>query len=62
MKVMWVRSMCWEDPMEEEIAIHSSNLAWKNPMDRGTWRATWGRKELDTTKQLSVHLHSDNKT
>ena len=24
----------WEDPLEKEIAIHSSTLAWKNPMDR----------------------------
>ena len=22
------------------MAIHSSILAWKNPMDRGAWRAT----------------------
>ena len=62
MKEMWVRSLCWEDPLEEEIAIHSSNLAWKNSMDRGAWRATWGQKESDATKQLSMNLHSDNKT
>ena len=29
-----------EDSLEEEMATHSSFLAWKNPMDRGTWRAT----------------------
>ena len=23
-----------EDPLEEEMATHSSMLAWKNPMDR----------------------------
>ena len=28
-----------EDPLEEEMATHSSILAWKNPMDRGAWRA-----------------------
>ena len=35
---MWktrVQSLGWEDPLEKEMAIHSSNLAWKNPMDGG---------------------------
>ena len=27
-----------EDPLEEEMATHSSILARKNPMDRGAWR------------------------
>ena len=30
---MWetqVRSLGWEDPLEKEIATHSSTLAWKN--------------------------------
>ena len=26
--------------LEKDIAMHSSILAWKNPMDRGAWRAT----------------------
>ena len=30
----------WEDPLEEEMATHSSILAWKIPMDRGVWGAT----------------------
>ena len=40
-----------EDPLEEDMAIHSSILAWKTP-----WREapgelqSWGHKELDTTK------------
>ena len=29
-----------EDPLEKEMVTHSSILAWKNPMDRGAWRAT----------------------
>ena len=31
---MWetrVRSLGWEDPLEKEIATHSSTLAWKIP-------------------------------
>ena len=27
----WARSLGWEDPLEEEMAIHSSTLAWKIP-------------------------------
>ena len=29
-----------EDPLEKEMVTHSSILAWKNPMNRGDWRAT----------------------
>ena len=35
-----VRSLGQEDPLEKEMATHSSILAWKNPMDRGVWQAT----------------------
>ena len=35
-----VRFLGREVPLEEEMATHSSILAWKNPMDRGTWKAT----------------------
>ena len=34
----WVRSLDWEDPLEEEMAAHSSILAWKIP-----WTAEPGR-------------------
>ena len=27
----WVRSLGWEDPMEEKTATHSCILAWKIP-------------------------------
>ena len=26
-----VRSLGWEDPLEKEMAIHSSTIAWKIP-------------------------------
>ena len=26
---MWAQSLGWEDPLEEEMAAHSSILAWK---------------------------------
>ena len=28
---IWVRSLGWEDPLEKEMAAHSSTLAWKIP-------------------------------
>ena len=37
---MRVPSLGQEDVLEKEMATHSSILAGKNPMDRGTWRAT----------------------
>ena len=40
MQETWVRFLCWKDPLEKEMAIHSSILAWKNLMDRGAWWAT----------------------
>ena len=34
-----VRSLGREDPLEKRVATHSS-IAWRNPMDRGSWWAT----------------------
>ena len=44
----------WEDPLEKEMAIHSSILALENPMYRGIWWATvhWVTKSWT---QLSTH-------
>ena len=33
----WVRSLGWEDPLEEGMATYCRILAWRIPMDRGTW-------------------------
>ena len=27
----WVQSLGWEDPLEKEMATHSTSLAWKIP-------------------------------
>ena len=40
MRDTWVRSLSWEDPLQESMATHSSILAWRTPMDRGASRAT----------------------
>ena len=31
MRETQVRSLGWEDPLEKEMAIHSSTIAWKIP-------------------------------
>ena len=35
---MWVRSLDQEDPLEEDIATHSSILAWRIPWTDGPVR------------------------
>ena len=55
---MRVPSLGQEDPMEEGRATHSSILAWRIPWaeePRGL-HSPWGRKELDTTEQLTHTL------
>ena len=62
MRETWVRSLGWEDALEEGMATHSSILSWEIPwMEK---LGAWGRKEplhLLTYKNwycLSRHLHS----
>ena len=43
MQETWVQSLGWKDPLEKEIATHSSIPGQKkkqNPMDRGAWQVT----------------------
>ena len=53
----WVRSLGREDPLEKEMATHSSILAWRIPWreELGGLQST-GRKELDTTEPLHFHF------
>ena len=57
---MWetrVRSLRREDPLEKEMATHSSILAWRIPWteELGGLQST-GRKESDTTERLHFHF------
>ena len=36
-----IRSLSWEDPLEKNMASHSSILAWRISTDRGAWWATF---------------------
>ena len=49
MQETWVRSLAWEDPLEEGVATHSSILAWRIPMDGGArWAIVPGVTESRT--------------
>ena len=45
-------SLGQEDPLEKEMATHSSILAWEIPWkeELGRLYSPWGHKELDTTE------------
>ena len=47
----WVRSLCWEDPLEKGKATHSGILDWRIPRT-----GPWGPKESDPTERLSLSL------
>ena len=48
---MQVRSLGWEDPLEEGTAVHSSILAWRIPWTEETGSySSWGHKESDMTE------------
>ena len=59
MRETWVRSLGWEDALEEILATHSSILVWRIPTDRGAWRATVRgvakSRTLCMTERLSTH-------
>ena len=45
MQETWVRFLGWEDPLENEMAIHSSILAWKIPWTESlVGYSPWGER------------------
>ena len=53
-------SKTWGDPLQKEMAAHSSPLAWKIPWteEPGSY-SPWGHKESDTTERLSLSKVSE---
>ena len=50
MQETWVRFLCWEDPLEKEMATHSSILAWRLPrIEEPGGLQSMGLQESDTT-------------
>ena len=62
MRETWVQSLGREDPLEKEMATHSSILAWRIPWTKelGGLQST-GRKESDTTERLHFTLSQEAK-
>ena len=56
----WVRSLGREDPLEKEMATHSSILGLENPMDGGAANRlqSLGCKESDMTERPHFHFLS----
>ena len=53
------RSLDREDPLEKEMAAHSSILAWRIPWtEEPAGYSPWCRKETDTTEQVTLLLSS----
>ena len=49
----WVQSLGREDPLEKEMATHSSTLAWKIPWTEELGGLqSMGHKELDMTERI----------
>jgi len=58
MEETWVQFLGWEDPLEKEMATHSSILAWRIPCTEypgGLQSMGW--QEPDTTDRLNHHHH-----
>ena len=54
-----VRSLGWEDPLEKEMATHSSILAGESPGQRSlAGYSPRGHKESDTTERFHTHTHT----
>ena len=54
-----VRSLGWEDPLGEGMAIHSSILAWRIPWtEEPGGLQSMGGKESDMTEQISTAAQS----
>ena len=58
MQEIWVQSLGPEDPLEKDMATHSSILARRIPRaEEPGGYSPWGRKELDTT-EWHTHTHT----
>ena len=49
-----VQFLDWENPLEKQMATHSSILAWKIPQRTLAGYSAWGCKELDMTEQPAL--------
>ena len=58
MQETWVRFLGQEDPLEKEMATHSSILAWRMPWtEEPGGLQSMESQESDTTERLNHHFH-----
>ena len=51
MQEIWVHPLGWENPMEKEMATHSSILAWEIPRtEEPGWLQSMRSKESDVVE------------
>ena len=56
-----VQPLGWEDPLEKEMVIHSSILAYRLPWTESlAGYSPWELKEWDTTERLHYHSRLTN--
>ena len=55
---MWVQSL--EDPLEKEMAIHFSILAWEIPEEPGGIQSMGLQRDM--TEQMTTHTHTYSMT
>ena len=59
MQETWVQSLGHKDPLEKEMATHSSILPRKSHGQRSLLSySPWGRKELDTTENRHTQVNA----
>ena len=51
----WVQSLGWDEPLEKEMATHSSILAWKIP-----WTEDPGRLQSTGSQRVGHDCHSQS--
>ena len=55
MRETQVQSLCWEDPLEKEMAAHSSTLAWRIP-----WTEKPGRLQSMGSQKSQTSLSNQH--
>ena len=59
MQETWVQPLGQEDSLEKEMETHSSIIAWEFLWtEKPGGLRPWGRKEANTTEQLSAYAHN----
>ena len=57
MQEIWVQSLGWEDPLEKEMGMYSSILAWEIPwIDESGWLQSMGSQKVRHDSVTNTHI------